>query len=109
MTSAFVTLLDFIGTFAFAISGGLVATKHRLDLFGVLVLSFAAATAGGIVRDLLIGSVPPASIRDWRYIIIPMLAGLITFIWYPAIDRLSNSVLLFDAAGLALFAVAGTL
>src|SRR5688572_25325913 len=106
----FLTLvLDLMGTFVFAISGAVAGVKHRLDLFGVLVLSFAAATAGGIVRDLLIGSVPPASIRDWRYIIIPMLAGLITFIWYPAIDRLSNSVLLFDAAGLALFAVAGTL
>src|SRR5690554_2098050 len=54
MTS-FVTLLDFIGTFAFAISGGLVAVRHRLDLFGMLVLAFAAATAGGMTRDVVLG------------------------------------------------------
>src|SRR5690554_7546910 len=55
MTSTFVTLLDFIGTSAFAISGGLVAVRHRLDLFGVLVLAFAAATAGGMTRDVVLG------------------------------------------------------
>ena len=58
MSIAFVTLLDFIGTFAFAISGGLVAVRHRLDLFGVLVLSFAAATAGGMTRDVVLGLNP---------------------------------------------------
>lgn len=81
--------------------------RRRLDLFGVLVLSFAAANAGGIVRDLLIGAVPPAAISDWRYLAASMCAGLITFWWAPLIERMQTPVRMFDAAGLALFAVAG--
>ena len=102
-------VLDLCGTFVFALSGALAGIKHRLDLFGVLVLSFAAANVGGITRDLLIGAVPPPGIADWRYIAVPMLAGLATFQWGWLIDRLRNSVQIFDAGGLALFAVSGTL
>jgi uncharacterized membrane protein YeiH len=98
---------DLGGTFVFALSGATVAVKHRLDLFGVLVLSFAAGNSGGIARDVMIGAVPPAAISDWRYIAVSMLAGLITFFWYRIINRLSSPVLVFDAAGLALFAVSG--
>jgi uncharacterized membrane protein YeiH len=101
-------VLDLVGTFVFALSGATAGVKKRLDLFGILVLSFAAGNAGGIVRDLLIGATPPAAISDWRYLGISLLAGLVTF-WRPYdVDRLSNPVLLFDAAGLGLFAVAGT-
>lgn len=98
---------DLGGTFVFALSGATVAVKHRLDLFGVLVLSFAAGNSGGIARDVMIGAVPPAAISDWRYVAVSMLAGVITFFWYRIIDRLSSPVLVFDAAGLALFAVSG--
>lgn len=98
---------DLGGTFVFALSGGMAAVKHRLDLFGVLVLAFAAGNSGGIARDVMIAAVPPAAIRDWRYIAVSMLAGLITFYWYRIINRLSSPVLVFDAAGLALFAVSG--
>ena len=104
-----VLALDLFGTFVFALSGAMVGVRHRLDLFGVLVLSFAAVTAGGITRDLLIGAVPPAAIADWRYIVVPVLAGLATFWWHPTIRRLQNPVLVSDAAGLGLFAVAGAL
>ena len=98
---------DLGGTFVFALSGATAAVKHRLDLFGVLVLSFAAGNSGGIARDVMIGAVPPAAISDWRYIAVSILAGLITFYWYRIINRLSSPVLVFDAAGLALFAVSG--
>jgi uncharacterized membrane protein YeiH len=104
-------VLDLIGTFVFALSGGAAAVKERLDLFGVLVLSFAAASAGGIARDLLIGSVPPAAISDWRYLAAAIIAGLVVFFWYPVSERLRklrNHILIFDAAGLSLFAVVGT-
>jgi uncharacterized membrane protein YeiH len=57
--------------------------KRRLDFFGVLVLSFAAANSGGIARDLLIGAVPPAAVSDWRYLAVSLLAGAITFYWHP--------------------------
>jgi uncharacterized membrane protein YeiH len=104
-------VLDLIGTFVFALSGAVAGVRERLDLFGVLVLSFAAASAGGIMRDLLIGAVPPAAISDWRYLAVSLLAGLVVFFWYPISERLRNlrnHVLVFDAAGLALFAVVGT-
>ena len=101
-------LFDLIGIFVFALSGGVLAVRHRLDLFGVLVLSCATAVTGGIVRDVLIGAIPPAALADWRYLVTAMLAGVVTFHWHATIERLRNPVLMFDAAGLALFAVLGT-
>jgi uncharacterized membrane protein YeiH len=102
-----VLTLDLIGTFVFALSGATAGARRRLDIFGVLVLSFVAANSGGIVRDLLIGATPPAAISDWRYLAVSVLAGLVIFFWYPIINRLRNAVLIFDGAGLALFCVAG--
>lgn len=103
----FHVVLDLSGTFVFALSGGVAGVKHKLDIFGVLVLSFAAANAGGIARDMMIGATPVAALSDWRYVAVSLLAGLLTFYCYPLINRISGSVLLFDAAGLALFAVTG--
>lgn len=100
-------LLDLFGTFVFALSGALVAVRRGLDLFGMLVLSFAASSAGGIIRDLLIGAMPPAAIQDWRYLGVSVLAGLLTFFRHADIERMRNPMQLSDAAGLALFAVAG--
>jgi uncharacterized membrane protein YeiH len=100
-------VLDLVGTFVFAISGAMAGVTRRLDLFGILVLSFVAGNVGGITRDVLIGSVPPAAISDWRYLTVSLLAGAITFYWYSAVERLRSPVLIFDAAGLALFAVSG--
>jgi uncharacterized membrane protein YeiH len=105
--STLVLVLDLCGTFVFALSGAMTGIRHRLDIFGVLVLSFAAANIGGITRDLLIGAVPPPGIADWRYIAVPILAGLATVRWGSIIDRLKSSVQIFDAGGLALFAVSG--
>ncbi len=103
-----VLVLDLGGTFAFALSGAMAGTRRQLDLFGVLVLSFAAATVGGITRDLLIGSVPPSAFVDWRYLAVSVGAGLLTFFWTSLIEKLRNPVRMLDAMGLALFAVAGT-
>ena len=107
MTSTFVLLLDFLGTFAFAISGALVAVRHKLDLFGVLVLSFAAAAAGGITRDVLLGATPPVALVDWRYLAVSIAAGLLTFFRHVQVERFRNPVQVSDAVGLALFAVVG--
>jgi uncharacterized membrane protein YeiH len=71
------------------------------------VLAFAAATAGGIARDALIGATPPAALVDWRYLAVSMLAGLVTFYFSEQVQRLRNPVQLFDAIGLGLFAVNG--
>ena len=72
-------ILDLCGTFAFALSGATAGIRRHLDLFGVLVLSFAASSFGGIGRDLLIGAVPPAALVDWRYLAVSVGAGLIAF------------------------------
>ena len=105
--SSLLLVLDLAGTFVFALAGATAGVRRRLDVFGVAVLSFAAACFGGIARDLLIGAVPPAAVSDWRYLAISLLAGFVTFRWHALIERLQNPVRLFDAAGLALFAVAG--
>jgi uncharacterized membrane protein YeiH len=103
----FVHVLDLLGTFVFAISGAVAAINRRLDIFGILVLAFVAGNFGGITRDLLIGAVPPAALSSERYLLASILAGLITFFWYAGVDRLRAPVLMFDAAGLSLFAVSG--
>ena len=102
-----VLTLDLVGTFVFALSGATAGARRRLDIFGVLVLSFVAANSGGIVRDVLIGAAPPAAISDWRYLAVSLLAGFVIFFWYPLVNRLRSPVLFFDAVGLALFCVAG--
>jgi uncharacterized membrane protein YeiH len=101
-------VLDLVGVFVFALAGATAAIRKRLDLFGVLVLSCATALSGGILRDLLIGAVPPAAFVNWRYLAAATLAGLVTFVWHDAIERVRNPVRVFDALGLGLFAVTGT-
>lgn len=100
--------LDLLGVFAFALSGGLVAVKKRLDLFGVLVLAGAAALGGGVIRDVLIGDLPPVGISDWRLVTCAAAAGLVTFLFHPGVERISRVVRVLDAAGLATFAVSGS-
>ena len=105
--SELLVLLDVTGTFVFAISGAMLGVQRKLDVFGVLILSFVASSAGGLARDLLIGAVPPAAVTDWRYLSAAVIAGLLTFISPSRIARLQTPILVFDAGGLALFAVAG--
>ena len=103
-----VRALDLIGTFVFALSGAALAVQRGMDLFGVLVLAFVTAVVGGITRDVLIGAVPPASVADWHNLALAVAAGLLVFRFYRLLDRLQHPVLFFDAAGLGVFAVAGT-
>src|SRR5579863_6266111 len=91
--------LDLGGTLVFAISGAVAAVNRRLDIFGIVVLSFVAGNFGGIGRDLLIGAVPPAALTDGPYLLVSVLAGIITFFLYAGVDRLRTPVFLFDAAG----------
>jgi uncharacterized membrane protein YeiH len=101
-------VIDLIGTFVFAVEGAMAAIQGRLDLLGILVLSFATALGGGIIRDLLIGAVPPNSVRDWRYGAIAFAGGGAVFFFYHFVQRIPTPVIVsLDAAGLALFAVAG--
>ncbi len=98
--------MDLTGVFIFGLTGGTLAVRHKLDIIGVLVLAVVTALAGGMVRDLLIG-VPPATLRDDRYLIAALASGLFAFFLHRPINRLVKPVMVLDAAGLGLFAVAG--
>ena len=101
--------LNLIGTFAFGLSGGILAVKKRMDLFGVLVLSVTTGLGGGIIRDLILGHTPPATVTDWRYLAAAGLAGVLVFVWYSKIANHGTFIVTFDAAGLSVFTVTGTL
>src|SRR5690349_18502251 len=101
-----ILVLNLAGTFIFGLSGGLAAVRAKLDVFGVVVLSAVVALAGGITRDLLIGT-PPATFRDWRYLAAAGAAGLVCYFAGPALERRQRSILFFDALGLGLFCVTG--
>jgi uncharacterized membrane protein YeiH len=101
--------LELVGIFVFALSGGLVAVRKHLDIFGVIVLAGTTGLGGGFLRDVLIGATPPAALDDWRYLLVPVGAGLTTFVFHPTLGRLEPLVNIFDAAGLGLFCVTGAL
>jgi uncharacterized membrane protein YeiH len=101
-----ILVLNLAGTFVFGLSGGLAAVRAHLDLFGVVVLSAVVGLAGGITRDLLIGT-PPATFRDWRYLAAAAAAGLVCFVAGRTLERAERSIMVFDALGLGLFCVTG--
>jgi uncharacterized membrane protein YeiH len=100
---------DLAGTLLFGIEGATAAASADLDFLGLMVLAFATALAGGIFRDLLIGAVPPASLRDWRYPATAFTGGAVVFFLYHFIKRIPAPIMIdLDAMALALFTVAGT-
>ena len=100
---------DIAGTLVFAMEGANTGINNNLDLLGLIVLAFATALGGGIVRDVLIGDVPPASLRDWRYAATAFAGGTLVFFLHRIVDTIpTNVTMMLDAAGLALFAIAGT-
>lgn len=107
--SPLLVTFELVGIFVFAISGALVAVRKQLDIFGVIVLGGATGLGGGFLRDVLIGATPPAALDDWRYLLVPVAAGVTTFAFHPALGRMERVVSVFDAAGIALFCVTGAL
>lgn len=102
-------VFDLIGTFVFATSGALVARKANLDLFGAFVLSLAAGTAGGILRDVLVGFTPPIALTEWRYPLTALAAMLAVALKADFLEtRLKRPITMLDAFGLGLFATTGT-
>ena len=100
--------LNLAGTFAFGLSGGILAVRKQMDLFGVLVLSVATGLGGGIMRDVLLGHIPPATLTDWRYPAAASLAGLVVFLWFTRVVHHGRFLTGFDAVGLGIFKVTGT-
>ena len=104
-----ILILDLFGTFVFGAEGAMSAIAARLDPLGVMVIAFATALAGGLTRDLLIGAVPPNCIRDWRYAVVAFSAGGVVLAAHRVVAVVPPPLILtLDAAGLSLFAVAGT-
>jgi uncharacterized membrane protein YeiH len=107
--STTLVVLDLVGIFVFAITGALVGVRKDLDVFGILVLAGTTGLGGGFLRDVLIGATPPAALADWRYLMVPVVAGVLTFWFHPAVGRRERAVTVLDAFGLGLFCVTGTL
>lgn len=108
MLSNLLAWMDIAGTFAFGLSGGTLAVRKQFDLFGVIVLAAAAATAGGAVRDMAMGDLPIAVLRDGRYLLAALAAGLVAFFANQLVEGLRRPVMLLDALGLGIFAVSGS-
>lgn len=103
-----ITVLELAGTAVFAASGALASVRSRLDVFGVVMVAMITALGGGVVRDVLLGVHPPATLRDWRFLLVPAATGLVVFYFHPQVIRLRRAVLLADAVGLGLFTTSGT-
>ena len=106
-SSTLLLVLDLVGIAVFALSGGLVGVEKKLDIFGVLAIAATSALGGGIIRDVLLGLAPPATFTDARYLFVPLVCGVFVFYVHPAVARLHRPLIVLDAAGLGLFAVAG--
>jgi uncharacterized membrane protein YeiH len=101
-------VLDLAGTFAFALNGALTAVRTaHLDIVGVITLGMITAVGGGIIRDVLLGALPPATFVDWRYLAVAATGGLIAFLFSRWLTQVRNPIDVLDAAGLSLFAVTG--
>ena len=102
-------ILELTGTFVFGLNGALTAMEaEQLDLVGVVVLGTMTALGGGMVRDVLVGAVPPATFRDWRYLTVALVSAGVAFVARTYLRRAMRWINLFDAAGLSLFCVTGT-
>ena len=101
-------VLDLVGTFAFALNGALTAVRAaHLDIVGVVTLGMITALGGGIIRDVLLGALPPATFVDWRYLAVAGGGGLIAFLFSRWLARFAGAIDVLDAAGLSLFAITG--
>ena len=106
-TPTLLLVLDLVGIAVFAASGALTGVQKQLDLFGVVFIAGATALGGGFIRDALVGATPVAALGDWRYLVTPAVVGVVVFRVHPTVARLAGPLLILDAAGLGLFAVAG--
>jgi uncharacterized membrane protein YeiH len=101
-------VLDLVGTFAFGLNGALTAVRSvRLDIVGVITLGMITALGGGIIRDILLDDLPPATFEDWRYLAVAAGGAFIAFVLGRRLDRIAGAITVFDAIGLSVFAVTG--
>lgn len=109
----FVLILELIGTLAFAASGAITGLRKNMDLFGICILGLTTAVGGGVIRDLILGSTPPATFRDPIYAAVSILTSLVLFL--PGVRCLLTrdqklydlGLLWMDSLGLGIFTVVG--
>lgn len=102
-----IQFLDLFGTMAFAVTGALKAIEHKLDIFGVIVLSAITGLAGGVIRDIMLGRIPPTGISELSYVTVAIATAFVVFFLYSMIKRQTRIFLLFDAVGLGVFTIIG--
>ena len=107
MSDVFLLILDLAGIAVFAMTGALVGVRKEMDGFGVTVLAIITGLGGGVLRDVLIGAVPPAALDDWRYLVVPAVTGIGVFYFHPTFGRAEKQIAVLDAIGLGLFCVTG--
>jgi uncharacterized membrane protein YeiH len=98
----------YLGIVAAGISGALIGIKKELDLFGVICLCVATSLGGGIIRDLLVGNVPPIAFVEPSYFFVSLTAGILTWIFYEKIHQLGLIIIISDAIGLGVFTAVGS-
>jgi uncharacterized membrane protein YeiH len=103
----FIYILDLFGTMAFAVTGAFKAIEHKADIVGIIILATITGVAGGTIRDIIMGSLPPRSLIDPSYVIITVITAVILFFLYPRVKKHWNLFLKFDAIGLGVFTVIG--
>ncbi|MGO4491388.1 trimeric intracellular cation channel family protein [Arthrobacter sp. 2YAF22_2] len=107
--SAVLVWLDLSGVFFFAVSGSLLAARKQFDVVGSLLLAAMVGLGGGIMRDIIINAGPPAAFTDPAYLVPPLLAAVLVFFLFSSVQRFTSLLFLFDAGGLALFCITGSL
>lgn len=103
----FISIVEIIGTVAFAVSGALTAIEKKLDYYGIVIFAVITSVGGGIVRDILIGKNLPSSLNNPIYMVISIVSAGLVIVYYSRIIRLSKVLQLFDAIGLGAFTAIG--
>ena len=107
MTYELLKLIDILGTIAFAVSGVFAAMQKKLDVFGILIIAFITAVGGGSLRDMMIGDLPVAWMKNISYFIIIILTSAVVIIFHKSIQNFQKTLLVFDSIGLGFFTILG--
>lgn len=104
-----IQILDLFGTMAFAVTGAFKAIEHKSDIVGIIILSTITGVAGGVIRDITFGKLPPTAVVNPLYITITVSTAIVIFFLYPSLKKHSDLFLKFDAIGLGVFTIIGSI
>lgn len=107
LSPVLIQILDLFGTMAFAATGAFKAIDHRSDIVGVIILSTITGIAGGVIRDIIFGKIPPTAIIDPLYVVVTIITGTVIFFLYSHVKLHQNLFFKLDAVGLGVFTITG--